>query len=78
MTASYSRRIGRAPQLGSLVQEVLTRDVEPRANHLVGRVRQALRQGDTRVGVITTLTHRMMPDTAHASRRLSDARRRAE
>jgi hypothetical protein len=47
---------------------VLTRDVEPRTNYLVGRVRQDLRQGDTRVGLVTTLTNRMMPDTAHASR----------
>ena len=115
----YSRRIGRAPQLGGLVQsgnhadipdastiagaakitgrtrsglsvallealtnsvearyvpraapgsEVLSRDVEPRTNYFVGRVRQDLRRGDTRIGLITTLTNRMMPDTAHASR----------
>jgi Domain of unknown function (DUF5916) len=125
LSVFYSRRIGRAPQLGGLVQagnhadfsdastilgaakitgrtksglsvavlealtnsvtaryvpratpdiEPLTRDVEPRTNYLVGRVRQDLRRGDTRIGLVTTLTNRMMTDTAHQSR----LRRRAD
>ncbi|MDQ6633492.1 MAG: carbohydrate binding family 9 domain-containing protein [Gemmatimonadota bacterium] len=116
----YSRRIGRNPQLASLVQnnsaysdvpdastilgaakitgrtagglqvamlEALTnnvaaryvsdatpgsptleREVEPRTNYFVGRLRQDLRKGDTRIGMITTLTDRFMSDTAEIAR----------
>jgi hypothetical protein len=122
----YSRRIGRSPQLGGLVQsdaafadvpdattilgagkitgrssgglevamlEALTnrataryvteatpgarifeREVEPLTNYFVGRLRQDYRKGDTRVGMITTLTNRFMSDTAEVAR----LRRRAE
>jgi hypothetical protein len=122
----YSRRIGRSPQLGGLVQseaafadvpdattilgagkitgrtagglevamlEALTnrasahyvldpapgsqafeREVEPMTNYFVGRLRQNLRNGDTRVGMIGTLTNRFMTDTAEVAR----LRRRAE
>ncbi|MDF1505416.1 DUF5916 domain-containing protein [Roseisolibacter sp. H3M3-2] len=119
LNAFYSRRIGRPPQLASLVQggnhvdvgeaapilgaakltgrtrgglsvgvlEALTgpvtaryvpraapsaaplaRDVEPTTNYFVGRARQDLRSGDTRVGVIATHVLRFLEDTAHASR----------
>ena len=114
----YSRRIGRAPQLGGFVQSqaayadvpdastilgaakvtgrsasglqvamlealtnhvtaryvdapgapILEREVEPRTNYFVGRVRQDLRKGDTRVGMITTLTNRFMSDSVERSR----------
>jgi len=115
----YSRRIGRAPQLGGLVQpgnhadipdaatilgavkltgrtkrglsvavldavtnrvsaryvprltptiDPTRRDVEPTTNYFVGRVRQDLRNGDTRVGMIATLADRALSDTAHRSR----------
>jgi len=46
----------------------LAREVEPRTNYLIGRVRQDLRKGDTRIGLVSTLTNRFMPDTAHVSR----------
>jgi hypothetical protein len=120
----YSRRIGRAPQLGGLVQQgnhadfadastilgatkitgrtkrglsvaaldALTnrvtaryvprsspganprrRDVEPTTNYFVGRVRQDLRKGDTRIGLMTTLTNRFLTDTAQRSRLRSRA-----
>ena len=114
----YSRRIGRAPQLGNVARseaafadvpdastilgaakitgrtaaglqvallEALTnrvsaryvtatnaptleREVEPRTNYFVGRVRKDLRNGDTRVGMITTLTNRFMGDSSERSR----------
>jgi hypothetical protein len=116
----YSRRIGRAPQLASLVQsqssfsdvpdaspilgaakitgrtaggisvallEAVTnrvsaryvtsptpgaptfdRDAEPLTNYFVGRLQKDLRNGDTRIGMITTLTNRSMSDTAEVSR----------
>jgi hypothetical protein len=116
----YSRRIGRAPQLGSLVRSqasyadipdastilgaakitgrtasglsvamlealtnrvnakyvvgtspsepTLTREAEPMTNYFVGRLRQDLRNGDTRVGMITTLTNRFMSDSMEQSR----------
>jgi hypothetical protein len=53
---------------------VLEREVEPMTNYFVGRLRQDLRKGDTRIGVITTLTNRFMSDTAEVAR----LRRRAE
>ncbi|MFL5605587.1 MAG: DUF5916 domain-containing protein, partial [Gemmatimonadaceae bacterium] len=46
----------------------LEREVEPRTNYFVGRLRQDLRKGDTRVGMITTLTNRFMNDTAEIAR----------
>jgi hypothetical protein len=61
MTARY---VPRAAPGG----DILTRTVEPRTNYFVGRVRQDLRHGDTRVGLITTLTNRFMSDSALASR----------
>jgi hypothetical protein len=116
----YSRRIGRAPQLGSLVRsqasyadvpdastilgaakitgrtsnglsvamlEALTnrvtaryvtsaaagaptleREAEPMTNYFVGRLRKDLRKGDTRIGMITTLTNRFMSDSMERSR----------
>jgi hypothetical protein len=114
----YSRRIGRAPQLGNFLRsdaryadvpdastilgaakitgrtagglqvallEALTnramaryvmaegaptleREVEPRTNYFVGRLRQDLRKGDTRVGLITTLTNRFMGDSLERTR----------
>ena len=119
----YSRRIGRAPQLGNVARsqaayadvpdastilgaakitgrtrrgleiamlEALTnqvraryvsapgsptleREVEPRTNYFVGRMRQDLRNGDTRVGVITTLTNRFMTDSTERSRLRANA-----
>ncbi len=120
----YSRRIGRAPQLGSLVQqdsyadfadastilgaakitgrtrnglsvavlealtdgvtaryvpqatpgiEPLRREIEPKTNYFVGRMQKDLRKGDTRIGLITTLTNRFMTDTAQESRLRSRA-----
>ena len=50
------------------------REVEPRTNYFIGRVRKDLRSGDTRIGMITTLTNRFMSDTAEQAR----LRRRAE
>jgi hypothetical protein len=116
----YSRRIGRAPQLGDYVSsnaayadvadattilgaakvtgrtssglsvamlEALTnsstarylatpdpgaptlrQEVEPLTNYFVGRLRKDLRSGDTRVGMITTLTNRFMSDSLERSR----------
>ena len=52
---------------------VLEREVEPRTNYFVGRVRQDFRQGDTRVGLITTLTNRFMTDSVERSRLRSNA-----
>jgi hypothetical protein len=52
---------------------VLEREVEPRTNYFVGRVRQDLRAGDTRVGLITTLTNRFMSDSTERSRLRSSA-----
>jgi hypothetical protein len=119
----YSRRIGRAPQLGSFARAqaayadvpdasailgaakitgrtasglelamleavtnrvtaryvtapgaaTLEREVEPTTNYYVGRLRQDLREGDTRVGMITTLTNRFMRDSAERSRLRSGA-----
>jgi hypothetical protein len=46
----------------------LEREVEPRTNYFVGRLRQDLRKGDTRIGMITTLTNRFMTDTAEVAR----------
>ena len=46
----------------------VSRDVEPTTNYFVGRVRQDLRDGDTRVGMIATLADRVLSDTAHQSR----------
>jgi hypothetical protein len=115
----YSRRIGRAPQLGNLVRsqasfadvpdastilgaakitgrtsnglsvamlEALTnrvnaryvtsagpnaptfeREAEPMTNYFVGRVRKDLRKGDTRIGMITTMTNRLMSDSTERS-----------
>ncbi|HUQ45540.1 MAG TPA: DUF5916 domain-containing protein [Gemmatimonadaceae bacterium] len=45
----------------------LKREVEPMTNYFVGRVRQNLRHGDTRVGMITTLTNRFMTDSTERS-----------
>ena len=45
----------------------LEREVEPMTNYFVGRARQDLRKGDTRVGVITTLTNRFMNDSTERS-----------
>lgn len=52
---------------------ILEREVEPRTNYFVGRVRQDLRTGDTRVGMITTLTNRFMSDSVERSRLRSGA-----
>jgi hypothetical protein len=52
---------------------VLEREVEPRTNYFVGRMRQDFRQGDTRVGLITTLTNRFMSDSVERTRLRSDA-----
>ncbi len=52
---------------------VLEREVEPRTNYFVGRARQDFRQGDTRVGMITTLTNRFMRDSAERSRLRANA-----
>jgi hypothetical protein len=52
---------------------VLEREVEPRTNYFVGRARQDFRKGDTRVGLITTLTNRFMSDSVERSRLRSDA-----
>ena len=123
LSVFYSRRIGRAPQLGGVARsqaafadvpdastilgaakitgrtkkglevamlEALTnkvmaryvtapgaptleREVEPMTNYFVGRVRQDLRNGDTRVGMITTLTNRFMSDSTERSRLRSSA-----
>ncbi|NUP54822.1 MAG: carbohydrate binding family 9 domain-containing protein [Gemmatimonadaceae bacterium] len=51
----------------------LEREIEPRTNYFVGRVRQDLRQGDTRVGMITTLTNRFMSDSVEKSRLRANA-----
>ena len=51
----------------------LEREVEPMTNYFVGRVRQNLRKGDTRVGMITTLTNRFMSDSAERSLLRSNA-----
>lgn len=116
----YSRRIGRAPQLGNLVRsqaayadipdastilgaakvtgrtknglqigmlEALTnrvnaryvtstapgatpleRGAEPLTNYFVGRVRKDLRRGDTRFGMITTVTNRFLRDSTERNR----------
>jgi hypothetical protein len=115
----YSRRIGRAPQLGGLVQsgnhadipdaatilgavkltgrtkrglsvalldavtdrvsaryvpratptlDASRRDIEPTTNYFVGRLRQDLRNGDTRLGLIATHADRVLSDTTHQSR----------
>jgi hypothetical protein len=53
--------------------EVLSREVEPRTNYFVGRLRQSLRNGDTRVGMITTLTNRFMTDSVERSRLRANA-----
>ena len=47
---------------------VLERELEPLTNYFVGRLRQDFRRGDTRVGMITTLTNRSMGDTAEIAR----------
>ena len=52
---------------------VQSREVEPMSNYFVGRVRQDLRNGDTRVGMITTLTNRFMTDSVERSRLRSSA-----
>ncbi|MEP6733755.1 MAG: DUF5916 domain-containing protein, partial [bacterium] len=116
----YSRRIGRAPQLGNLIRSeasyadisdastilgaakvtgrtakglsvavlealtnhvnaryiagasptdpTLTREAEPMTNYFIGRLRQDLRNGDTRIGMITTLTNRFMSDSVEQTR----------
>jgi hypothetical protein len=46
----------------------LEREVEPLTNYFVGRLRQDYRKGDTRVGMIATLTNRFMTDTAEIAR----------
>ncbi|HEY0024775.1 MAG TPA: DUF5916 domain-containing protein [Longimicrobium sp.] len=48
--------------------EPASREIEPMTNYLVGRVRQDLRNGDTRIGFITTMTRRFMSDPALTSR----------
>jgi hypothetical protein len=53
---------------------VLEQEVEPLTNYFVGRLRQDFRGGDTRVGMISTLTNRSMTDTAETAR----LRKRAE
>jgi hypothetical protein len=52
---------------------VLTQEVEPLTNYFVGRLRKDLRQGDTRIGMITTLTNRFMGDSLEKSRLRSRA-----
>jgi hypothetical protein len=52
---------------------VLEREVEPRTNYFVGRVRQDFRRGDSRIGLITTLTNRFMTDSVERSRLRSNA-----
>ena len=51
----------------------LEREVEPMTNYFVGRVQQNLRNGDTRVGLITTLTNRFMNDSTERSRLRANA-----
>ena len=46
----------------------LESEVEPLTNYFVGRLRQDFRNGDTRVGMITTHTQRFMSDTAEIAR----------
>jgi hypothetical protein len=53
--------------------QVFEREVEPRTNYFIGRVRQDLRQGDTRLGMITTLTNRFMSDSVEKSRLRANA-----
>lgn len=48
--------------------EPASREIEPMTSYLVGRVRQDLRKGDTRIGFITTMTHRFMSDPELKSR----------
>ncbi len=116
----YSRRIGRAPQLGGLIGgnsafadvpdattilgagkitgrtknglsvgvlealvnranvrytspsnptgPFLESEAEPMTNYFVGRLKQDLRRGDTRIGMITTMTNRFMSDSTEKSR----------
>ncbi|MDB4908234.1 MAG: putative rane associated hydrolase [Gemmatimonadetes bacterium] len=123
LSVFYSRRIGRAPQLGGTVGgrsdfmdvpenstilgaakltgrtkdgwsvgalEALTnratatyvpvgglpeqrQEVEPMTNYFVGRLRKDLRHGDTRLGIVSTLTNRFMSDTLETSRLRSRA-----
>jgi hypothetical protein len=54
-------------------EPTLEREVEPRTNYFVGRLRQDLRKGDTRVGMITTLTNRFMGDSTERTRLRSSA-----
>lgn len=46
----------------------LESEVEPLTNYFVKRLRQDFRKGDTRIGMITTLTNRFMSDTAEIAR----------
>ncbi|MBA3672535.1 MAG: carbohydrate binding family 9 domain-containing protein, partial [Gemmatimonadaceae bacterium] len=45
-----------------------SREIEPKTNYFIGRVRKDLRNGDTRIGMITTLTNRFLSDTAQTAR----------
>ncbi len=68
LTNKVTARYVTAPGAASL-----EREVEPMTNYFVGRIRQNLRNGDTRVGMITTLTNRFMDDSTEKSRLRSSA-----
>jgi hypothetical protein len=68
LEALTNRVMGRYVADAAPGSPVLEREVEPRTNYFVGRLRQDLRNGDTRVGMIATSTNRFMHDTAEVAR----------
>ncbi|MEP6618311.1 MAG: DUF5916 domain-containing protein [bacterium] len=68
MEALTNRVNARFANASTPVANALEREAEPLTNYFVGRIRKDLRNGDTRIGMITTVTNRFMSDTAEVSR----------
>ncbi|MEO7457826.1 MAG: DUF5916 domain-containing protein, partial [Gemmatimonadaceae bacterium] len=68
MEALTNRVNARYVNSAAIGAPTLEREAEPLTNYFVGRLRKDLRRGDTRIGMITTLTNRFMNDSTETSR----------
>ncbi|MEO7454767.1 MAG: DUF5916 domain-containing protein, partial [Gemmatimonadaceae bacterium] len=73
MEALTNRVNARYVNSAAIGAPTLEREAEPLTNYFVGRMRKDLRLGDTRLGMITTLTNRFMNDSTEKSRLRSRA-----
>jgi len=71
MDAVTDRESARFRPTGSTIDQ--TQEVEPLANYFIGRLRKDFRNGNTRVGAITTMVNRSLTNPDEVARLRSDA-----